>query len=145
PGGSGYWGQAPSIPVAARGREHARAAGAAPADAKSRQTPSLTASVIRNSAGFAGRHVTTRASRKAPGESDDEASSDGRDRGRNVAFGSDWRRLGVGNPGEWQIARAARRKVVLRGEWRLVRRSGSRRRRYRVRHDDGSAPPAPFI
>src|SRR6267143_1830964 len=74
----------------------------------------------------------------APGESDGEASSDGRDRGGNVAFGSDWRRLGVGNRGEWQIARAAGRKVVLRGEWRLVRRSGSRRRRYRVWRDDGN-------
>src|ERR1700730_820464 len=30
--------------------------------------PSLTASVIRNSAGFAGRRVATRASRKAPAQ-----------------------------------------------------------------------------
>src|ERR1700730_5711288 len=103
-----------------------------------RDTFSLTASVIRNPAGSAGRHVATRASGKAPGESDGEASSDGRDRGGSVAFGSDWRRLGVGNPGEGQIGRAAGRKGGLRGEWRLVRRSGSRRRRYRVRHDDGN-------
>src|SRR6267142_4513833 len=62
-----------------------------------------------------------------------------------ASVGSDWRRRGVGNPGEWQIARAVGRKVVLRGEWRLVRRSGSRRRRYRVWHDDGNRATAPFI
>src|ERR1700730_15287870 len=83
------------------------------------QETSLTASVIKNPAGSAGRHVATRASGKGPGESDGEASSDGGDRGGSVAFGSDWRRLGVGNRGEWQIARAAGRKVVLRGAWRL--------------------------
>src|SRR5258705_5990147 len=80
-----------------------------------RQTLSLTASVIGNSCRFADRRVATRASREGPGESDDEASPHGGDRVRDVAFGSDRRRLWVGNPGEWQIARAAGRKVVLRG------------------------------
>ena len=33
-----------------------------------------------------------------------------------MPFGSDWWRLWVGNPREWQIARAARRKRVPRGK-----------------------------
>src|SRR5207244_1116144 len=104
---------------------------------------SLTASVIGNSCRLADRRVATRASREGPGESDDEESSHGGDRVWNVAFGSDRRRLWVGNPREWQIARAAGRKVVLRGEWRRVRRSRSRRRRCRVWRDGGSrATPA---
>src|SRR5258705_13219293 len=99
---------------------------------------SLTASVIGNSCRFADRRVATRASREGPGESDDEASPHGGDRVRDVAFGSDRRRLWVGNPGEWQIARAAGRKVVLRGGGGPVRRSRSRRRRCRVWRDGGS-------
>jgi hypothetical protein len=84
---------------------------------------SLTASVIGNSECLADRGVATRASREGPGESDDEASSHGRDRVWDVALGSDRRRLWVGNRREWQIAGAAQRKVVLRGEGRPVRRS----------------------
>jgi hypothetical protein len=34
----------------------------------------------------------------------------------DVPYGSDWQRLWVGNPGEWQIARAARRNLFLRGD-----------------------------
>src|SRR5207237_7788079 len=82
--------------------------------------------------------VATRASREGPGESDDEASPQGRDRIWDVALGSDRRCLWVGNRREWQIAGVARRRVVLRGKGRRVRRLGSRRRRYRVWHDDGN-------
>jgi hypothetical protein len=42
-----------------------------------------------------------------------------------MSFGSDRRRLWVGNPREWQTGRAARRRLVLRGEGRRVRRSES--------------------
>src|SRR5438309_11959258 len=87
------------------------------------QTLSLTESIIGNSCRLADRRVATRASREGPGESDDEASPHGGDRVRDVALGSDRRRLSVGNPREWQIARAAGRNLVLRGEWRRVRRS----------------------
>ena len=89
----------------------------------------------RNSECLADRGVATRASREGPGESDDEASSHGRDRVWDVALGSDRRRLWVGNRREWQIAGAAQRKVVLRGEGRPVRRSRSRKRRCRVWRD----------
>jgi hypothetical protein len=34
----------------------------------------------------------------------------------DMPFGSDWRRLWVGNRQEWQIARAAGRNLVLRGD-----------------------------
>src|SRR5438132_13377009 len=80
------------------------------------QALSLTASVIGNSCRLADRRVATRVSREGPGESGDEASSHGRDRVWDVAFGSDWRRLWVGNHREWQIPRAAGRNVVLRGD-----------------------------
>ena len=98
----------------------------------------LTASVIGNSYRLADRRVATRASREGSGESDDEASTHGRDRVWDVALGSDRRRLWVGNRREWQIAGAAQRKVVLRGEGRPVRRSRSRKRRCRVWRDGGS-------
>src|ERR1700731_2164351 len=102
------------------------------------QPLSLTASVIGNSECLADRGVATRASREGPGESDDEASSHGGCRVWDVALGSDRRRLWVGNRREWQIAGAAQRKVVLRGEGRPVRRSRSRKRRCRVWRDGGS-------
>src|SRR5271155_2332561 len=99
---------------------------------------SLTASVIGNSERLADRRIATRASREGPGEGGDEASPHGGDRIRDVAFGSDRRRLWVDNTREWQIARAAGRDLVLRGGWRPVRRSGNRKRRYRVWRDGGS-------
>src|SRR5271165_4491238 len=102
------------------------------------QPLSLTASVIGNSYCLADRGVATRASREGFGESGDEAPSHGRDRVWDVALRSDRRCLWVGNRREWQIARAAQRKVVLRGEGRLVRRSRNRKRRYRVWRDGGS-------
>src|SRR3984893_11167222 len=98
----------------------------------------LTASVIGNSCRLADRRIAARASRKGLGERDDEAPSDCCDRVGDVPFGSDRQRLWVGNPREWQIPRAARRNVVLRGGWRLVRRSKSRRRQYRGWHGGGS-------
>jgi exodeoxyribonuclease-3 len=58
---------------------------------------SLTTSVIGNSYRLADRRVATRASREGSGESDDEASTHGRDRVWDVALGSDRRRLWVGN------------------------------------------------
>jgi hypothetical protein len=100
--------------------------------------PSLTASVVRNFGRPAGRCIAARASRKGFGECDDQPSAHRRDRVVDMPLGSDWRRLWVGNPREWQIARAARRKRVLRGEGRLIRRSESRRRRYRVWRGGGS-------
>src|SRR5580693_5162067 len=102
------------------------------------QPASLTASVIGSSCRLADRRIAARASRKGLGERDDEASSDCCDRVGDVPFGSDRQRLWVGNPREWQIPRAARRNVVLRGGWRLVRRSKSRRRQYRGWHGGGS-------
>src|SRR5438132_3610682 len=92
----------------------------------------LTASVIGNFAGFSDWRIATRASREGPGEGDDKTSADGCDRVRHMPFGADRRRLGVGNRREGQIPRRAGCKAVLRGEGRRVRRSGSRRRRYRV-------------
>jgi hypothetical protein len=65
---------------------------------------------------FADRRIATGASRESPGESDDETSSHCGDRVGDMPFGSDWRRLWVGNRQEWQIARAARRNLVLRGD-----------------------------
>ena len=62
-----------------------------------------------------------------------------------MAFGSDRRRLGVGNPRELQIARTSWRKLVLRGEGaalgdqKAVR--GDTERGIVVK----SAPPAYFI
>src|SRR5437899_10079437 len=85
---------------------------------------SLTASVIGNSSRLADRRIATRASREGPGEGDDEASPHRRDRVWDVPFGSDRRRPWVGNRRKRQIPRAARRNLVLRGGWRLVRRSG---------------------
>src|SRR6266403_1875921 len=99
---------------------------------------SLTASVIRNSRRLPDRRIAARASRQGLGERDDEAPSDCCDRVGDVPFGSDRRRLWVGNRREWQIPRAARRNVVQRGGWRLVRRSKSRRRQYRGWHGGGS-------
>jgi hypothetical protein len=96
------------------------------------QPASLIASVVRNSRRLADRCIATRASREGSGECDDKPSAHRRDRVGNVPFGADRRRLWVGNPREWQIARAARRRLVLRGEGRRVRRSESRRRQYRV-------------
>src|SRR5437016_3043957 len=93
---------------------------------------SLTASAIGNFAGFSDWRIATRASREGPGEGDDKTSADGCDRVRHIPFGADRRRLGVGNRREAQIPRRAGCKAVLRGEGRRVRRSGSRRRRYRV-------------
>src|SRR5882757_6464979 len=58
---------------------------------------------------------TVRGTRKGLGERDDEAPSDCCDRVGDVPFGSDRRRLWVGNRREWQIPRAARRNVVQRG------------------------------
>src|SRR5580692_9243573 len=99
---------------------------------------SLTASVIGNSCRLADRRIAARASWEGPGERDDEAPSDCCDRVGDVPFGSDRQRLWVGNLREWQIPRAARRNVVLRGGWRLVRRSKSRRRQYKGWHGGGS-------
>src|ERR1700757_2102028 len=96
------------------------------------QTLSLTASVIGNFVGFSDWRIATRASREGRGEGDDKTSADGCDRVRHMAFGADRRRLGVGNRREGQIPRRAGCKAVLRGKGRRVRRSGSRRRRYRV-------------
>src|SRR3984893_5335606 len=98
----------------------------------------LTASVIRNSRRLPDRRIAARASRQGLGERDDEAPSNCCDRVGDVPFGSDRRRLWVGNRREWQIPRAARRNVVQRGGWRLVRRSKSRRRQYREWHGGGS-------
>src|SRR5207253_1599476 len=92
----------------------------------------LTASVIGNFAGFSDWRIATRASREGPGEGGDKTSADGCDRVRHMPFGADRRRLGVGSRREGQIPRRAGCKAVLRGEGRRVRRSGSRRRRYRV-------------
>src|SRR5205814_8344089 len=75
----------------------------------------LTASVIWNSGRLADRRIATRASREGPGKTDDEASPHRRDGIWDVAFGSDRRRLWVDNRREWQIPRAARRNLVLRG------------------------------
>jgi putative transposase len=68
----------------------------------------------------------------------DEPSPESGDGVWDVSFGSDRRRLWVGNPGEGQIPTRARRKSVLRGEGRRVRRSRNRKRRYRVSRDGGS-------
>ena len=65
---------------------------------------------------FADRRIAARASGKGLGEGDDEAPSDCRDRVGDVPLGSDRRRLWVGNRWEWQIPRAARRNVALRGD-----------------------------
>src|SRR5262249_3181098 len=96
------------------------------------QPLNLTASVIGNSCHVADRRIAARTSRESPGERDDEPSAHRRDRVGDVPFGSDRRHLWVGNPGEWQIAGAAGRNLLLRGEGRRVRRSESRRRRYRA-------------
>src|SRR6476646_6242176 len=80
------------------------------------QPANLTASVIGNSCRPPDRRIAARASRKGLGERDDEAPSDCCDRVGDVPFGSDRRRLWVGNPREWQIPRAARRNVVQRGD-----------------------------
>src|SRR5215471_1781293 len=106
--------------------------------------PNLTASVIGNSCYLADRRIATGASRQGPGEGDNEAPTHCADRVGNMPFGSDRRRLWVDNPREWQIARAAWRNLVLRGEGRLARRSGSRMRRYRgwpngASRNDGAA------
>src|SRR5271167_5023470 len=93
---------------------------------------SLTASVIGDSCRLVDRRIATRASREGSGEGGYKASPQGGDRVRNVAFGSDRRRLWVDNSREWQIARAAGRKLVLRGGRRPVRRSRNRKRRHRV-------------
>src|SRR5260370_42501327 len=69
--------------------------------------PSLTASVIGNSCRLADRRVATRASRESSGKGGDKAPPHRGDRVRDVAFGSDRWRLWVGNPREWQVARAA--------------------------------------
>ena len=76
---------------------------------------SLTASVIGNSTCPADRRIAAGASREGLGESDDEASSHCGDRVGDLPFGSKRRRLWVGNRWEWQIPRAARRNMVLRG------------------------------
>src|ERR1700747_1526411 len=81
-----------------------------------RQSASLTASVIRNSRRLPDRPIAARTSRQGLGERDDEAPSDCCDRVGDVSFGSDRRRLWVGNRREWQIPRAARRNVVQRGD-----------------------------
>ncbi len=94
------------------------------------QAPNLTASIIWDSCYFSDRRITARASREAPGEGGDEASPQGGDRVRDVPFGSDRRRLWVGNPRERQVSGAAGRQLVLRGEKRRVRRSRSRKRQY---------------
>src|SRR5215471_7541770 len=100
--------------------------------------PNLTASVIGNSCYLADRRIATGASRQGPGEGDNEAPTHCADRVGNMPFGSDRRRLWVDNPREWQIARAAWRNLVLSGEGRLARLSGSRMRRYRGWHGDGN-------
>ena len=105
---------------------------------ESGQWANLTASIIWNPLGFANRRVAARASRERPGERDDEVSAQGCNRVWDMSFGSDRRRLWVGNRGEGQIPSRARRKSVLRGEGRRVRRSRSRRRRYRGWRDGGS-------
>src|SRR5258708_17367807 len=84
---------------------------------------SLSASAIRNSRRLPDRRIAARASRQGLGERDDEAPSDWCDRVGDVPFGSDRRRLWVGNRREWQIPRAPRRKLVQRRGWRLVPRS----------------------
>src|SRR6516225_1055114 len=80
------------------------------------RSTSLTASVVRNFGRLADRCIAARASREGSGECDDKPSAHRRDRVGNVPFGPDRRRLWVGNPREWQIARAARRSLILRGE-----------------------------
>ena len=94
---------------------------------------------------FADRRVAAGASREAPGEGDDEPSPESGDRVWDVSFGSDRRRLLVGNPGEGQIPTKARRKSVLRGEGRRVRRSRNRKRRYRVSRDGESRATRAFV
>src|SRR5260370_11109848 len=108
------------------------------AGADQARLPNLTASVIGNSCRLADRRVATRASRESSGKGGDKAPPHRGDRVRDVAFGSDRWRLWVGNPREWQVARAAGRNVVLRGGWALVRGSRSPRRRCRVWRDGGS-------
>ena len=78
-------------------------------------------------------------------QSDDEASSHGRDRVWDVALGSDRRRLCVGNHREWQIARAAQRKVVLRGKGAPFGDQRSVGGDAECGVMVGAAPPAPFI
>src|SRR5580693_4009566 len=106
---------------------------------------SLTASVIGNSCRLADRRIAARASRKGLGERDDEAPSDCCDRVGDVRFGSDRQRLWVGNPREWQIPRAARRNVVLRGDGA----SFGAQKAVGGNTEGGmvveAAPPAPFI
>src|SRR5260370_5737359 len=90
----------------------------------------LTASVIGHSCRLADRRVATRASRESSGKGGDKAPPHRGDRVRDVAFGSDRWRLWVGNPREWQVARAAGGDTVLGGGWRRARgaRRPSRRR-----------------
>src|SRR5260370_8934412 len=77
------------------------------AGADQARLPNLTASVIGNSCRLADRRVATRASRESSGKGGDKAPPHRGDRVRDVAFGSDRWRLWVGNPREWQVARAA--------------------------------------
>src|ERR1700732_1198850 len=61
------------------------------------RSPNLTTSVIGNFADFADRRVAAGASRKRPGEGDDETAAHGGNRVWHVPFGPDRRRLWVGN------------------------------------------------
>src|SRR5260370_9059808 len=98
------------------------------AGADQARLPNLTASVIGNSCRLADRRVATRASRESSGKGGDKAPPHRGDRVRDVAFGSDRWCLWVGNPREWQVARAARGNVALGGGWLLVLGSRSPRR-----------------
>jgi hypothetical protein len=62
-----------------------------------------------------------------------------------VPFGSDWRRLWVGNRREWQIAKAARRNLVLRGDGAAFGDQKAVSGNTECGVMMKAAPPAPFI
>ena len=79
--------------------------------------------------------LATRAAQEVSGQRDRQLSSDGRDRVLDVPLGSDRRRLGVVDGWKVEVFRGA---GALRGEWPLVRGSGSRKRRCTAWRGDGN-------
>jgi hypothetical protein len=77
-------------------------------------------------------------SRQGRDEGIDQSSAHRGDRVWDVTLRPQGRILGVGNLGEGQVARTARRDELPRGESSAARRSGSRRRRCTAWRDDGS-------
>jgi hypothetical protein len=90
--------------------------------------PNLTASINMMIVPSA-RPGAARASLQASGQRHDQTAPHCRDRIGDVTLGPDRGHLWVGNLGEWQIARSARRHETLRGESSPFRRSEIRRRR----------------